>query len=235
MFIDARFVLFLFSPYLDDFKSQVHCRSDLGPGASGLYYYCAPLVCVFDIIVWLFFFDILSWVWFLFGSFFGLGVWFATVMPPYKRIKKRKKGQKVCQPNLRATFRVLGLGQITCKQPTRANQIKLESRKTKEFFFWFDPQNDSTFIAMSRKSKWSGSYILIYFRRMLDALNRVKRDTGDQRPCWWVVAGGSTWSTLYSKSQGRALLPQNASISAAFVVAVQCDMMCKMFINNRKS
>ena len=32
--------------YAYDFKSQVHCGSALRPGASGLPYYCAPLVCV---------------------------------------------------------------------------------------------------------------------------------------------------------------------------------------------
>jgi len=31
-------------------KSEVHCRSVLGPGASGLPYYCTPLVCVPDVI-----------------------------------------------------------------------------------------------------------------------------------------------------------------------------------------
>ena len=38
------------SAYAYDFKSKVHCGSALGPGASGLPCYCAPLVCVPDVI-----------------------------------------------------------------------------------------------------------------------------------------------------------------------------------------
>ena len=34
------------SAYAYNSKSKVHCRSALGPGASGLLYYYAPLVCV---------------------------------------------------------------------------------------------------------------------------------------------------------------------------------------------
>jgi len=32
--------------YAYDFKSKVHCGNALGPGTSGLPYYCAPLICV---------------------------------------------------------------------------------------------------------------------------------------------------------------------------------------------
>jgi len=32
--------------YAYAFKSKIHCGSALGPGAFGLPYYCAPLVCV---------------------------------------------------------------------------------------------------------------------------------------------------------------------------------------------
>ena len=69
--------------------SKVHCESALGPGASGISYYCAPRVCVPDIIAGFFFFDILSWLWCLSCSSW-FWVWF--VMPPYKRKKERKKG-----------------------------------------------------------------------------------------------------------------------------------------------
>jgi len=45
------YVLFYFSfvcqrVYAYAFKSKVHCVIALGPGASGLPYYCTPLVCV---------------------------------------------------------------------------------------------------------------------------------------------------------------------------------------------
>ena len=33
-----------------DFKFKIHCRSALGPGASGLPYYCTPPVTVPDVI-----------------------------------------------------------------------------------------------------------------------------------------------------------------------------------------
>ena len=46
--MDVFFVLFLFclsTDYMYAFNSKVHCGSALGPGASGLPYYCTS-VCV---------------------------------------------------------------------------------------------------------------------------------------------------------------------------------------------
>ena len=36
--------------YAYAFKSKLHCGGALGPGTCGLPYYCAPLVCVPDVI-----------------------------------------------------------------------------------------------------------------------------------------------------------------------------------------
>jgi len=38
--------LFAYNGCVCDFNSKVHCGSALGPGASGLPYYCAPRVCI---------------------------------------------------------------------------------------------------------------------------------------------------------------------------------------------
>ena len=60
VFMDLRFILFLFCLSICvcyKYKTKVFCGTALGPGASCLRYYCAPLACVPDLIgglaVWL--------------------------------------------------------------------------------------------------------------------------------------------------------------------------------------